>query len=82
MKLVLVGTRKGEPVVNWPGIIVTSLLISAVSVGGSILMYFLLTGTFGAGGALLSIMMIHLFIMIPSIYRGLRLPPDQLHRLD
>ena len=82
MKLVLVGTRKGEPVVNWPGIIVTSLLISAVSVGGSILVYFLLTGTFGAGGALLSIMMIHLFIMIPSIYRGLRLPPDQLHRLD
>ena len=82
MKLVLVGTRKGQPAVNWPAVIATSLLITAVSVGGSILLHFLLTGTFGYGGALLSIMMIHFFIMIPSIYLGLRLPPDQLQQLD
>ena len=82
MKLVLVGTRNGQPVVNWPGVIATSLVISAVSVSGSILIYFLLTGTFGAGGALMSIMMIHFFIMMPSIYGGLRLPPERLHQLD
>ena len=82
MKLVLVGTRKGQPVVNWAGVIVTSLLLSAVSIGGSIVMHFLLTGTFGAGSALLSIMMLHFFIVMPSIYLGLRLPPDQLQQLD
>jgi hypothetical protein len=82
MKLIIVGTRKGQPVVNWPGVIAASLLLSAVSVGGSILMYFLLTGTFGYGAALQSIMMIHFFILLPGIYRALRLPTDQLRRLD
>lgn len=82
MKFVLVGTRKGQSVVNWFGVVAASLLISAVSVVGSILMCFLLTGTFGFGGALEAVILLLFSVVGVSTHRTLQLPPEKLQSLD
>lgn len=82
MQLVLVGTRKGQANVHWPGVVATSALVCLFCGGASLLTYFLLSGTLSLFAALSSTIPALFGIVVVGVRRALQLPPDQLRPLD
>ncbi len=83
MKLILVGVRDGKPVIYWPGVVATSVIVIAVATTSAWLVCLLLGRSFFLLPQSLAICvpMLMGFVIPGVIKQGLQTPPDQLPRL-
>lgn len=78
----LVGTRNGQPVINWPTVIGVSLLVGLVAGATGTLTWFLLTGEFSLSALMLALPLALGYFIGDAIRTRLWTPVDQLQPLD
>ncbi|HEX2971645.1 MAG TPA: hypothetical protein VHP11_04900 [Tepidisphaeraceae bacterium] len=81
LRLVTVGTRQGRPVIHWPGVAVAFLLVWGVMLASAWIVGLLLGYPLNlrSAGVLFTLSSV---ILGSGIGRSLKLPPEQLVRLD
>ena len=80
MKVVLVGNRNGNAVINWSGVLAASGIIAAVSLAGASA-FMIATSWFSPPTLILAVALGVGTIVGFGIQRSLQLPIDQLPRL-
>jgi tRNA A-37 threonylcarbamoyl transferase component Bud32 len=79
----IVGTRKGMPVIHWPGVLLVAGLVAAIYTLGALVFDRLVGGGVLRNPLTFVFLAISLFAMIGTqLRRGLRTPPDRLMALD
>ena len=77
MKVVLVGNRHGNAVINWHGVLAVSGIVAAISLAGASV-FMLATSWFSPPTAILAVALSVGTIVGFGIQRSLQLPIDQL----
>ncbi len=80
MARVLVGTRKGKRVINWPVVLWLGLLVGVVS--GAAAAWFLLTGEFDLFAVGFAVFLCIGWFLGLAIRSGFSTPPERLRKLD
>jgi hypothetical protein len=81
MKFNLVGNRDGKATINWRGVLASSVILGFVAIAGSALFVFAVSW-FSLDALLLPAMTGVAMVIVMGIRYGLKLPLDQLPRLD
>ena len=77
MKVVLVGNRHGNAVINWPGVLAVSGIVAAITLAVASV-FMLATGWFSPPSLILTAALCAGTVVGSSIQRSLQLPIDQL----
>jgi hypothetical protein len=80
-KRVLVGTRNGKRVVNWPAVVLLGLIVASVSGASGVGTWFLLTQQFSLSALVLPVFLCALGFL-GAIRRSFSVPIEQLPSLD
>lgn len=77
MKVILVGNRHGNAVINWPGVLAVSGIVAAISLAGASV-FMLATSWFSPLTLILAVAITVGAVVGLGIQRSLQLPIDQL----
>ena len=81
-KRVLVGTRNGKRVINWPVVFLLGLIVGVVSGASGAGTWFLLTKEFSLFAVVLPVVLFVSWFSGTAIRRGFSVPIEQLPSLD
>ena len=81
-KKVLVGSRNGKRVINWPVVLMLGLVVGVVTGASAAGMWFLLTKQFSLSSILLAVPLVVGVFLGTAIRRGFSLQLEQLPVLD
>jgi hypothetical protein len=82
MKRILVGTRNGKPVINWPAVLVVAVVVGIAVGGACTATWFLLTGEFSLPALIFPMPLSVGYFVGHAIRTRLCVPAEQLTPLD